>query len=96
MIVADMAYMVKVARNGAITIPAEIREKYGIADGSYLGIEETGKDIKLVKVRIERESFTKVAEEMAKFADEKGMTKKDVIRASKRAGKEVYAEEFGD
>ncbi len=90
-----MTYVVKVARNGAITIPAEIREKYGIEDGSYLGIEETGKNIKLVKMRIERESFVKVAEEMAKFADEKGITQKDVVRASKRAGKKTYAEEFG-
>lgn len=90
-----MAYVVRVARNGAITIPAEIRAKYGIEDGSYLGIEETGKDIKLVKVRIEKENFMKVAEEMAKFADGKGITKKDVIKASKRAGKKTYAEEFG-
>lgn len=91
-----MTHVVKVARHGAITIPAEIRKKHKIEDGSYLGIEETGKDIKLVKVRIEKESFMKATEEMAKIADEKGITKKDVIKASKRAGKEIYAEEFGN
>lgn len=91
-----MTHVVKVARHGAITIPAEIRKKYGIEDGSYLGIEEAGKDIKLVKLRIEREGFMTVAEEMARVADEKGITQKDVIKASKKAGREIYAEEFGD
>ncbi len=90
-----MTYVVRVARHGAITIPAEIRKKYRIEDGSYLGIEETGKDIKLVKMRIEKESFMKAAKKMAKIAEEKGVTQKDVIKASKKAGKEMYAEEFG-
>jgi AbrB family looped-hinge helix DNA binding protein len=91
-----MTHVVKVARNGAITIPAEIRKKYGIDDGSYLGIEEAGEDIRLVRVRIEKESFIKAVEEMARIADKKGITRKDVIKASKKAGKDIYAEEFRD
>lgn len=91
-----MTYIVKIARNGAITIPADIRKKYGIEDGSYLGIEEAGEDIKLVKIRIEKESFIKAAEEMARIADEKGITLKDVVKASRKAGKEVYAKEYGE
>ncbi len=90
-----MTHIVKVARNGAITIPAEIRKKYGIEDGSYLGIDETSKDIRLVKVKIATEDFSSVAEEMAKTADRKGITEAEVIKASKKAGKEIYAEEFG-
>lgn len=91
-----VTYIVKIARNGAITIPVEIRKKYGITDGSYLGIEEAGEDIKLVKIRIEKESFIKAAEEMARIADEKGITRRDVIEASKKAGTEVHAEEYGE
>jgi AbrB family looped-hinge helix DNA binding protein len=90
-----MVHIVKVVRNGAITIPAEIRKKYGIEDGTFLGIEETDSDIRLVKVKIKKENFVKIAEEMAKIADEKGITGEDAIRASKKARKEIYAEEFG-
>lgn len=89
-----MTHIVKVARNGTITIPAEIRKKYEITDGSYLGIEETGADIRLVKVKMEMVDFRKVTEEMARIANEKGITRADVIKASKRAGKDLYAEEF--
>ncbi len=91
-----MTHIVKVARHGAITIPAELRKKHGIGDGSYLGIEESGKDIRLVKLKIEKASLEEVANEMARIADEKGITQKDVIKASKKAGKKIYAEEFGD
>ncbi len=90
-----MVHIVKVVRNGAITIPADIRKKYGIKEGTFLGIEEADNDIRLVKVKVETESFAKAAREMARIADEKGITRKDVIRASKKAGKEIYAEEFG-
>lgn len=91
-----MTHVVKVARNGAITIPAEIRRKYGIADGSYLGIEEAGENIRLVKIRLEKESFIKAADEMARIAEKKGVSRKDVVKASRKAGKEVYAAEYGE
>lgn len=91
-----MTHIVKVARHGAITIPAELRKKHGISDGSYLGIEESDKGIMLVKLKIEKAGFEEVAEEMARIADEKGITHEDVIKASKKAGKTIYEEEFGD
>jgi AbrB family looped-hinge helix DNA binding protein len=90
-----MVHIVKVARHGAITIPAEIRKKYGINDGSFLGIEENKGDLRLVKLKVQKESFMQVAEEMAAMADKKGITKRDVIKASRKAGMEVHGEEFG-
>lgn len=91
-----MSHIVKVARHGAITIPAEIRKKYGIKDGAFLGIEENRGALRLVKLNVQKESFMQVAEEMAAMADEKGITKKDVIKASRKAGTEVHGEEFGE
>ncbi len=90
-----MTHIVKVARHGAITIPAELRKKHGISDGSYLGIEESDTGMRLVKLKIEKAGF-EVAGEMARIADEEGITQKDVIKASKKAGKTIYEEEFGD
>lgn len=36
-----MSYKVKVTRNGQTTIPAELRAKYGIQEGTVLTVEET-------------------------------------------------------
>jgi AbrB family looped-hinge helix DNA binding protein len=91
-----MVHIVKVARHGAITIPAEIRRKYGIEDGSFLGIEENRGDLRLVKLKVQKERFMQVAEEMASMADQKGITRRDVIKASRKAGTEVHGKEFGE
>ena len=40
-----MPYQVKVTRNGQTTIPAELRAKFGIQEGTILTVEETNDGI---------------------------------------------------
>ncbi|MFQ6126213.1 MAG: AbrB/MazE/SpoVT family DNA-binding domain-containing protein [Candidatus Heimdallarchaeota archaeon] len=50
---------IKVTRNGQMTIPAELRKKYGIKEGTILFIEDVGDGLKLTLPDwIEREAGT--------------------------------------
>ena len=50
-------YRVKVHRKGLIVIPAEVRKRFGIAEGSYLELVVEGDSIRLIVPRSLRDAF---------------------------------------
>ena len=50
-------YRVKVHRKGLIVIPAEVRRRLGISEGSYLELVVEGNSIRLTVPRSLREAF---------------------------------------
>jgi len=50
-------YRVKVHRKGLIVIPAEIRRRFGICEGSYLELVVEGDSIRLIVPRDLRSAF---------------------------------------
>ena len=70
-----MAEEVVVTRKGQTTVPARLRKKYGISEGTRLRVEDTGKGILFKKVRSTLELIGSGAEhasveEMKKLLDE--------------------------
>ncbi len=50
-------YRVKVHRKGLIVIPAEVRRKFGITEGSYLELVVEGDSIRLVVPKSLKDAF---------------------------------------
>ncbi|MFQ6072707.1 MAG: AbrB/MazE/SpoVT family DNA-binding domain-containing protein [Methanosarcinales archaeon] len=88
--------MIEIVRNGNISIPKDLRDKFGITDGSYIELKEKNNGIQLVKLDVGEKEFSEVISRLAELADKKGITMKDIIKASRKRRKEIYAEEFGD
>jgi len=90
--------LVKVVRNGQVTIPKEIREKLGIKEGDFLEVEPTGQGVFLKpKVMVDKGDALKVfsrafeklqasASDKVKDMDEGELTAiiEEAIRAARR------------
>jgi len=58
--------LVRVKRKGQVTIPAEIREEFALAEGDYLEVRREGRKIVLQpKIVLDRDIATKIAEGLA-------------------------------
>lgn len=84
--------VVVVNANGQVTLPARERKKYGYLPGTQLTVVPEKSGLRLEKARVVKES---IFDELKRLADAKGITHEDIIRISRRVGKEVHAEEMG-
>ncbi|HXQ67272.1 MAG TPA: AbrB/MazE/SpoVT family DNA-binding domain-containing protein [Alphaproteobacteria bacterium] len=58
--------LVRVKHKGQVTIPAEIREEFALAEGDYLEVSrEGGKIVLQPKIVLDRDIATKIAEGLA-------------------------------
>ena len=77
--------------HGQITLPAEIRKKFGITEGSVLSIEEEGNEIVLKKAVLVEEEVLK---EIADLPKVKKLTNKKIVEMCRKIGRELYKQEF--
>ena len=81
----------QVNMHGQITLPVEMRKKLGMTPGSVVEISEKSNCLEVKKATVvESESLKRLAE----LARRKGITKKEIIKACREAGEQVYAEEY--
>ena len=76
--------------HGQITLPHFLRSRHGIDAGSTVTIEERGDELVIAKAAVVNERLLR---ELAALAKEKGVTKSEVVRAVRKIGRELYAEE---
>ncbi|HIH20165.1 TPA: AbrB/MazE/SpoVT family DNA-binding domain-containing protein [Candidatus Micrarchaeota archaeon] len=77
--------------HGQVTLPAELRRKFGISEGSVLSIEAENNGIMLKKAFVVEEAVLK---EIAAWAKSKKLTRKKIVEASRRIGRQLYKSEY--
>jgi len=82
----------EVNMHGQITLPSALRTRFGISAGSTVCIEERGNEIVISKAAVVEEQLLK---ELAALARKNGTTKEDVVKAVRKIGEKLYAEESG-
>ncbi len=73
--------LVKVTRKGEVTIPRAIRDRLGIREGDYL-VATAIRDLVVLK-RISLPSWEELFTYGERFAEEKGITREDILKAIK-------------
>ena len=78
-----MAYpkLTKVAREGQITIPEEIREAYGISEGDFMLVGGTKGLVMLKKLALP--SWKELFEHGERFAERGHVTRQQILKAVK-------------
>jgi len=79
---------------GEITLPAEIREKYGFDDWKVLSVVDMGDESVLLKPY--ESDLTKNAEQIRKTLEEDGVTLDDVLQTLDEVRKEMFKERYGN
>jgi len=83
----------EVNMHGQITLPSTLRTRFGISAGSTVCIEARGSEIVISKAAVVEERLLK---ELAALARKNGTTKEDVVKAVRKIGVKLYAEESED
>lgn len=79
---------------GKITLPAEIREKYGFDDWGLLSVVDMGDGSILLKPY--ESELTKTAEQMRKRLEDDGVTLDDILQTLDEVRKEMFKERYGN
>ena len=73
------ASITKVTRKFQITVPKEVREPMSIHEGDHLAVITNGDEMIIKK--LELPEWDEIFEKGEKSAEEKGITKEDIIKA---------------
>ena len=79
---------------GEITLPVEIREKYGFDDWELLSVVDMGDGS--ILLRPYESDLTKNAEQIRKALEEDGVTLDDVLQTLDEVHKEMFKERYGN
>ena len=83
-----MTEIIKVTSKGQVTLPVGVRKELDIDKDTYIAVETIGEYIIMKKVGLKLKEFSEV---MQKAAKDKGITKKEIEKAIRKARKEVWA-----
>ena len=84
-----MNEVIKVTSKGQITLPIEIRKAMGITQDSYLIVERVGKYMLMKKAELRMKEIQGI---LLNDAKKKKITKKDLLKALRRAQKRVWGD----
>ncbi len=79
---------------GEITLPAEIREKYGFNDWGLLSVVDMGDGSILLKPY--DSELTQTAEKMRKGLEDNGISLDDILQRLDEVHKELFKERYSD
>jgi AbrB family looped-hinge helix DNA binding protein len=85
-------FVSKVTAAGQISIPKELRESMDLNEAERVTIEPMGDALLVKRIKPYREEILK---DLRAFAKAKGITRKDVEKAVRKVGKELYEEKYG-
>ena len=85
--------IIKVSKNGTITLPKEFRRKYSIKENDYVKVEDSKDGIRIVGTEV-IEMPPKIRE-LQKIASEKKIAVKHIVKSVKKVRPTVYEEEYG-
>lgn len=76
-------YTTRITSKGQVTIPKEIRERYGFSEGDYLILEPRGEDLVVRRGRIvsEDEDFEALVDRVTERFEEREISRADVREA---------------
>lgn len=84
--------MSRMSSKGQVTIPKSVRERLNLKEGDKVAfIEENGK---ITITKASTLSFNRLANEIARMAEEKGITEEDLLKDLKRVRKELWNERY--
>jgi antitoxin PrlF len=82
----------RMSSKGQVTIPKSIRERLRLHDGDKIAFIEENEKITITKASTL--SFNKLANEIAKIAEEKGITEEDMLEELERVREEMWNERY--
>ncbi len=76
-------YTTKITSKGQVTIPKEIRDRYGLLAGDYLILEPKDEDfvVRRGEIRAGGEDFDALADGISRRFEERGITRSEVEEA---------------
>ncbi len=88
---AEGTILIQVGRRGALTLPKKLREKYNIKQGDVLTLLDLGGTFVLIpRVSV----VDKLADEIARELQEKGLTLEEMLRSLQDERKKYYEERY--
>jgi len=85
---------VRLRRKGIITLPIELRNRYNLAEGDLLTLEDLGGGIFLLIPRISH--VTRLGDQVATILKEEGIGAEEILTALEENRKAYYQEHFTD
>jgi AbrB family looped-hinge helix DNA binding protein len=84
--------LLQVNKQGQVTIPAEMRERFGIKEGDFVAIEETSEGVLIMPRGM---LALRALDEIGKILKEQGLTLEDMIESGKEIREELFRERYG-
>jgi AbrB family looped-hinge helix DNA binding protein len=83
---------VQIRRKGIITLPAELRKRYGLDEGDVFTLEDLGDGSFLLIPRVSQ--VTRLGDRVAGIMQEDGVTTEQVLRALAEERESYYQEHY--
>jgi AbrB family looped-hinge helix DNA binding protein len=84
-----MALSVQIRRKGVITLPVELRNRYGLDEGDVLTLEDLGDGSFLLTPRVSR--VARLGDRVAKLMREEGVSPDDVLKVLEEEREKYYS-----
>jgi len=86
--------MSRMSAKGQVTIPKSIRERLNLKEGDKVAFVED-EDGKITITKASTLAFNSLANEIARMAEEEGITEQQLLDALERVREERYRERYG-
>ena len=84
--------MVQIRRKGVITLPVELRNRYDLAEGDVLTLDDLGDGSFLLVPRVSR--VTRLGDRVAEMLEEDGVSTEEILRALEEERRSYYREHY--
>jgi AbrB family looped-hinge helix DNA binding protein len=88
------ARTVQIRRKGIITLPVELRNRYGLNEGDVFTLEDLGDGSFLLIPRVSQ--VTRLGDRVAEIMQEEGVTAQEVLKALEEERENYYREHYAE
>jgi AbrB family looped-hinge helix DNA binding protein len=86
------ALTVQIRQKGVITLPAQVRKRYGLREGDVFTLEDLGDGSFLLIPRVSQ--VTRLGDRVAEIMQEEGVSAEEVLKALKEERESYYREHY--
>ena len=83
---------VQIRRKGVITLPVELRKRYGLNEGDVFTLEDLGDGSFLLLPRVSR--VASLGDRVAQMMEEEGISTKEILRTLEEEREDYYREHY--
>ena len=88
------ALTVQIRRKGVITLPKEVRDRYGLNEGDVLTLEELGDGSFLLIPRVSQ--VTRLGDRVAEILEEEGVSIQEVLSVLEEERERYYRDHYAE